>query len=285
MEDVLYTSSFYGISFRDADLNWAHALSGVLNSSLTTHQFAFAGAAWGLERTTIEAGELLALRVPRLDRAEPELLAAIVAAEKALADADLDERADCLRALDDAVFNLYDLDPDERTVARDAVIRARPMIFDSRQERARSAQPPSADALSDYASEAAGAINAYLRAKGERHVEADVLAFDAATSGLEDALAAVRFRMRPGAPADSAAVHVVVASREGGLGGLLGGLSKGTTLPYLNERRQLRIYGSDDITFVKPRERRYWSRTSGLNDADLILADHWFDGPDASARR
>jgi hypothetical protein len=284
MEDVLYTSSFYGISFRDADLGWAHTLSGILNSSLTTHQFAFAGATWGLERTTIEAGELLALRVPRLDRVEPELLAAVITAERALADADAKEHAECLRGLDEAVFDLYGLDQDERTIARDAVVRARPMVFDSRQERARSAQPPSTDMLSDYAREAAGAINAYLQAKGERHVVADVLVFDAAASGLEDSLAAVRFRMRAGAPGDLAPVHVVPATRDGGLGGLLGNLTKGATLPYLNERRQLRIYGSDDITFIKPRERRYWSRTAGLNDADVILADHWIVSSDVHAR-
>jgi hypothetical protein len=158
------------------------------------------------------------------------------------------------------------------------------MVFDSRQERARSAQPPSTDMLSDYAREAAGAINAYLQAKGERHVVADVLVFDAAASGLEDSLAAVRFRMRAGAPGDLAPVHVVPATRDGGLGGLLGNLTKGATLPYLNERRQLRIYGSDDITFIKPRERRYWSRTAGLNDADVILADHWIVSSDVHAR-
>ena len=140
--DVLYTSSFYGISFRDANPRWAYVISGVLNSSLTVHQFAYAGAAWGLERTTIEAGELLALRVPRLDRVESGLIDAVVDAERALAVARESEVAKRLVVLDDSVFDLYDLAPDERIVARDAVARARSMVFDSRQERARSAMPP-----------------------------------------------------------------------------------------------------------------------------------------------
>jgi hypothetical protein len=281
-EDVLYTSSFYGISFRDADLRWAYALSGVLNSSLTVHQFAYAGAAWGLERTTIEAGELLALRVPPLHRLEPALIDNVVAAEKELATAGARDRDARLRALDDAVFDIYDLDPQERTIARDAVTRARPMIFDSRKERARSASPPSSAALVDYASEAAGAINAYLQARGERRVEADVLEF-AAGAGPETALAAVRFRILPGAPG-TPQVHIGAPSPSADLSGLLNNLIEGAALPYLNERRQLRIYGAADVTFVKPREQRYWSRTAGLNDADQILADHWIAGVDVRSR-
>ena len=53
--------------------------------------------------------------------------------------------------------------------------------------------------------------------------------------------------------------------------------------PYLNERRQLRLYGPDDLFFLKPTEARYWTATVGLNDADVILADHWLSGRDAAS--
>ena len=43
----------------------------------------------------------------------------------------------------------------------------------------------------------------------------------------------------------------------------------------------LRIYGDDDLFILKPTEVRYWTRTAGLNDADIILADHWLGGRDA----
>lgn len=39
-------------------------------------------------------------------------------------------------------------------------------------------------------------------------------------------------------------------------------------------RRLLRIYKGDEVYVVKPAERRYWSRSAGLNDADAILAEH-----------
>ena len=49
-------------------------------------------------------------------------------------------------------------------------------------------------------------------------------------------------------------------------------------LPYLNERRLLRIYDDNALFVLKPSERRYWTRTAGLNDGDAILADHWIKG-------
>ena len=53
------------------------------------------------------------------------------------------------------------------------------------------------------------------------------------------------------------------------------GLLSSQGLPYLNESRQVRIYGNEDVTIMKPAQWRYWNRTAGLNDADKILADHW----------
>jgi hypothetical protein len=45
--------------------------------------------------------------------------------------------------------------------------------------------------------------------------------------------------------------------------------------PYVNERRLLRVYLDNDLFILKPSELRYWTQTSGLNDADVILGDHW----------
>ncbi len=273
--DVLYTSSFYGISFRDLDPRYAHVLSAILNSSLTSHQLAFAGAAWGLERTTVEAGDLLALRVPRLDRAEAGLLQAAMEAEQSLARASSGDRAGALERLDDCVFELYDLDQDERTIAREAVRRARPMVFDSRRERALTSAPPSAETMSEYADQTVGVINAYLRARGERHLEAELLQL----GGIRDeeaGLSAVRFRMVAGRPPDMVPAARRPGSPPPSIAAILADFVEASRLPYLNEKRQLRVYGpGGEMTFIKPRQARYWTGTAGLDDADLILSDHW----------
>ncbi len=41
----------------------------------------------------------------------------------------------------------------------------------------------------------------------------------------------------------------------------------------LYSRRNLRIYNDNDIYIVKPAEKRFWSRSAGLNDADYYLSD------------
>ena len=38
-------------------------------------------------------------------------------------------------------------------------------------------------------------------------------------------------------------------------------------------RRNLRIYSGDDFYIIKPAKRIYWTRSAGLNDADLILSE------------
>ena len=67
------------------------------------------------------------------------------------------------------------------------------------------------------------------------------------------------------------------------LANMLRGQLSSEVPPYLNERRVLRIYGSEDLFVLKPTEVRYWTATAGLNDADLILADHWIQTPDVAS--
>jgi hypothetical protein len=52
--------------------------------------------------------------------------------------------------------------------------------------------------------------------------------------------------------------------------------------PYLNHRRQIRVYEQNELFILKPSESRYWTLTAGLNDADAILADHWISAENAS---
>jgi len=85
--DILYTESFYGVSFAEHELDAALVLSAILSSSLTTFQLAYGGGAWGLERTKVKPNDLLALRIPDLTAAEPSLLQAVLDAERRLAGA------------------------------------------------------------------------------------------------------------------------------------------------------------------------------------------------------
>ena len=282
--DVLYTQNFYGVSFRDADPRFAYALSGILNSSLTAFQFALGGPTWGLERPTVEPHDLLSLRLPDLNKVSHSQLDAVISAEQAAAaEPDDSER---LAELDEAVFDLYELEPEERVVASDSVERARHLVFENRKERVGLVVPPQMGDLQDYARQVTLTVNAYLRARGERHLEAIVY-----TQGLTAAdwsagipgTTAVRFVMAPGDPSARSVVRDGDPDDLDRLATMLRGQFGSDVPPYLNERRQLRLYGDNDVFIMKPMEVRYWTRTVGLNDADIILADHWLRRRDAVA--
>ena len=281
--DLLYTESFYGISFAKHNHNWAHAISGILNSSLTAFQFSFGGGVWGLERPTVEPNDLLALRIPDFAAAKPSLIRAIADAERALAN-DLSS-PDRLSNLDEAVFNIYQLDRDEAVIARDGVARARMFLFEGWKQRKEFIQPPSYDALAAYASEVVHVVNTYLRAVGKRHMEAIVYPQTVLGANLAHGVpgvTAVRFSMRSGAPRGTPVVREGHESDLQQLTALLRGQVNTHIPPYLNERRQVRIYTENDLSILKPSENRYWTRTAGVNDADVILADHWVKGGHAS---
>jgi hypothetical protein len=283
--DRLYTQGFFGISFAEADERYAYLLCGILNSSLTAFQFALGGPTWGLERPTVEPHDLLSLRVPHFSDIEDARVQAVITAEHAAAASP--EQAELLAALDCAVFALYDLEPEERVLASDGIDRARYLIFENRKECHGFVAPPTRPDLRVYTSQLVNAVNAYLRTRGERHLEACIY-----TQGMAKAdwsrgipgVAAVRFTMAKGAPGPRPAMRDGDQADLDAIADLLRGRFEVEIPPYLNERRQLRVYKDDDLFILKPSEIRYWTRTAGLNDADVILADHWVRRHDAVAR-
>ena len=88
--------------------------------------------------------------------------------------------------------------------------------------------------------------------------------------------------MVAGAPSEVPCVHLGSDAEIARLAALFRGQVSSEVPPYLNERRQLRIYDENALFILKPSEVRYWTRTAGLNDGDAVLADHWIKGLHAS---
>ena len=88
--------------------------------------------------------------------------------------------------------------------------------------------------------------------------------------------------MGAGAPPRDPAIEQGEQSELQALAAQLRGWMTTDIPPYLNERRNLRLYLGDSLFVVKPSEVRYWTRTAGLNDADIILADHWLKASHAA---
>lgn len=282
-ESVLYNKNFFGISFVGKELTAARVMTAILNSSLTAFQLALGGSTWGLERPTVEPNDLLSLRVPDIGKADPALLEAVLSAEAAVADAPDD--TELIAALDHAVCELYGLERDESILVSDGVQRARALLFEGRAERMTLVKRPSSDDLTAYANEVVRTVNAYLRARGKRHLEAVIYPRHIADGNVLDGtpgVDAVRFAMVAGGPTDMPCVRQGSNEEIARLSALFRGQISSDVPPYLNERRQLRIYDENALFILKPSEVRYWTRTAGLNDGDSVLADHWIKGLHAS---
>ena len=273
--DLLYTESFYGISFVGRDPQWAFALSAILNSSLTAFQLAFGGGAWGLERSTVEPKDLLSLRIPDLSEVDRAVLERLINAEASVARR---VSRESLAELDAAVGELYGLERDEITLAAESVQRARMLIFEGRTQRKAFIKPPQRNTLEAYAASVVRVINSYLRAQGRRHLEATVYPralLSASWSEGGAGLTTVRFSMVPGRTGPEPVIKLGDVGELDVLADRLRGRLQTELPPYLNERRQLRLYLTNDLYVIKPSELRYWDCSAGLNDADIILADHW----------
>lgn len=275
-KDLLYNSSFFGISFASSEEGWHHVLSAVLNSSLTTFQLVLGGPNVGLERTTIKPQTIRSLRVPSIAEKSADQLAAVVDAENRVAECGGD--LDGLRALDQAVFDLYGLDLEERVLATESVERTRHLSCQRKTDLERILLPPTYDELCQYGKEVLQTVNAYLTTRGARHLRAIIYRDRLSsfpTGTVLDSSIAVRFAVAQGPSGPEPHLRDGDPQELRDLGAKFQGMLSSQGLPYLNESRQVRIYGSEDVTIMKPAQWRFWNRTAGLNDADKILADHW----------
>jgi hypothetical protein len=282
-DSILYNKNFYGISFLGKDFTMAKVIAAILNSSLTTFQLAFGGSTWGLERPTVEPNDLLALRVPNLAASDLTLIQSVIKAEECAANEP--DNSEKLDRLDQAVFDLYGLERDEIVLARESVMRARMFLLEGRIQRQAFIKTPSPGTLASYAGEVIHVVNTYLRARGKRHLEAIIYPTGFMRTNLENGtpgIIAIRFSMVSGAPSGEPIIRYGHDAEIEELSTLLKGQVNISIPPYLNERRQLRIYSNNDLFILKPSEVRYWTRSIGLNDADVILADHWLKDYHAS---
>ena len=264
-EDVVYPENYSGISIPPEHVDLAHYLNGILNSSTTLYFLFLTGSVWGIERDEVKTQDLARLPVPRHTKDNERLITQIVDIEGQLRESQsLSAQADLKRQLDDAVFNLYRLDETERILVEDTVN----LTIDLRMKREKSAalSKPKFTELEAYAKQLINVIQPFLQTLNEQTIVADVFNVNKAP------LQVVKLSIVP-APGREPVVQTVPSQE---LEPILKRIADQLPLKIAERiytRRDLRIYIGEDIYIVKPAQRRYWSRSAGLNDADTILAE------------
>ncbi len=266
-KDVVYTELYYGISIPPSQVQWAHYINGVLNSSLATYFLFLTAAVWGVERSEIKPDDLLRLPLPCLDTSDARKTSKVIEVENAILDAVKTNSGPITKLqkqLDDAVFALYGLDRAEQMLVQDMV----DLTVDLRMNREGSdaLHCPTATELEAYAKELLIAFQPFFQALNEHKVVADIFEVSAAPLQVVKFSFVDRQDRRP-------FVHKVEGQE---LRKILEGIASQLSQQVADKiftQRVLRIYLGNDIYIIKPAQRRYWSRSAALNDADTILAE------------
>lgn len=262
-EDLVYTHSFNGISFSKVAgerVEIALRLGGVLLSSLSVWHALLTASEFGVNKRKVLRQDVVNLPTPPLSALCSADAARISNAMKKLGDPDGVDN-DALAELDEAVFEIYNLDAHERLVVQDGVERAKREYIGFRQE---AEAATTSEQLEPYASTFLSVMNAWQVALDREPFDAQIL------------------NLRPDAP-----LRVIRFTRGGT--GIVRCVEVASDLKQVLARigerirleitqslaavRELRVYGEGEVLVIKPSARRYWTPVAGLNDADSSLGD------------
>ena len=270
-QDVVFTDAYFGAAFPPERREVADILSAVLSSSLASWFFLMTASTFGFWMQRIMLGDIVKMPIPDLDVASRceagRRLTRLVRKLQRNSQSEVD-----WQPLDEAVFDLYDLDETDRIVARDGLFRA---SWQWKHGRDKSVAAADTDPhLMEYARAFLGAINVWLTASKRRRMCAEV--FDFPERAL---LRVVRFVLEE----RSGPSTVKTVTPDGNLRDVLDRIGERLNYPLAKSlvgQRALRAYGRNEVVIIKPAARRHWMGVSALEDADAVIVES-FAGTDA----
>jgi hypothetical protein len=262
--DLIYTDAYFGITLAQENHQHGRLVAAILGSALTSWFLLMTAAEFGLWKRHLFAADLSLLPIP-----DPSIAVRSGSGRKLLAlEEELRSRSvapEDWKRLDQAVFDLYELDAADRIVVSDGLARAGWQWREGLEQSAGLATL--ADDLQPYAQVFSATIDGWLQATGERRIRAEI--FDLPNTA---SLRIIRFVIenRPGCPT------LEVVRPQGELASVLARLAERLDVPIgsrLVGQRELRVHGADEIVIIKPAARRFWMRLMALEDADAVVAE------------
>lgn len=262
--DAVFTDAFFGAALPREQLATAHLIASILSSSLASWFFLMTGSTFGLSMRRLLLRDIENIPIPDLDSACRS------APGQRLIELGRRRRTGPLSSrdwqeIDEAVFDLYELDETDRIVARDGLIRAGWQWKAGRLASARAAEIDT-DILS-YAQTFISAVDAWLVEGKRRRMRGEVFDFSASAPHR-----VVRFVLEEGIGPST----TDVVNTEGRLRDVLDQIGERLSVRIgdsLVGQRAFRVYGPNEVVIVKPAARRHWMGVSALDDADAVVSD------------
>ena len=262
--DTVYTAACFGASFCTAGIDAAHLVAGILSSALATWYFLMTSSDFGTWMRRVKRADIAPLPTPDLAQSlGSELGRRVIQLVRAFHERAPEDHE--WNSLDDAVFDLYGLDDEERVVVRDGLFRA---SWQWQKGKLHSVEPANEADLEAYARSFLATMDAWLNASNRRRMRAEIYRVP------DDApLRVIRFVL---AETPGPSEEVTVITPDGPLSTLLAGIGERTSVRITDELlglRDLRVHAIDEVSIIKPAARRNWLRVQALEDADQVVQD------------
>lgn len=296
--DCTYTDAITGIAGPESDRNLLKALAALLNSELAQYYLFMTAASWGVEREEIKAGELRTVPIPFLDISNEQIqaIASLVdrLAELTIAnsrhkklktkktskdtqgffrefvnetehftDGEI-ERVEIL--LNDLIYECFHLSEQEIQFIRETIQYTIKFFYSP--EKSSAQNEPTSEMCNAYAETYIRSINFYLKPIGRKliatiyyEVGAPLLAIQISSERSVVNIPEIQI-----APLNSYIRDVLLGLRK------LSSETFGTKMYYL---RNFRFYDkeTDSLTIAKPPERRLWTTSAALSDAEVTIIE------------
>jgi type I restriction-modification system DNA methylase subunit len=273
---LVFNHSYNGIPLAGVGARAASFLNAVLNSSVATYCVFLTSATWGVERFVIQKSDLMRLPIPDLaaNKGLVDRLCVFEAKAREAARHGPSVPRSLQSEIDNTVYDLYELTSNERVLVDDML--AFTIDFQRKHEASKGLLRCAPEELEPYAKHLISVIQPFFNTAKRYFLRAqayEVPAQRPKSTEVSRSLRILKVSICESRP-NGNGFEVV---RRDDLDQLLSEIAKNIDEPLtrsLYTRRHLRIYSGNDIYIIKPDQRRFWSRSAGLNDGDAIIADH-----------
>jgi hypothetical protein len=260
-EDMAFTEAFFGAPLPPAMAPSGLVVASILRSALASWFFLLTASEFGIWKRRLFVGDVARLPLPHGGSlaGSPQGRAVLDRALSLPAIPSTDQ----WEALDGAVFDLYGLSSLDRVVIRDGLERA---AWQWKKGAWRSEAPATAKSLEEYADVLLKRLNAWAQPDAQAAFEIDLLAFP-----VESPIRIVRVAVGTG-PAGK----VRFVEPDHGVAETIAEIGRHLNVPlnsHLVGERDLRVYGSNEVYFIKPAAWRHWMASVAVADADEVLQD------------
>jgi len=261
MQDLVYTNALHGVSLNNAPPDIAYLLAGIINSSIVSWYMLMTAFPFGIKSNSTVLGDMKRLPTPDLMQAcktdaGRRITRMVRHFHKKQPSIDQE-----WIGLDNAVFDLYGLDAEERIVARDGRLRA---SWEWNAGRRVADMSATQDQIHEYAEAFLLHIDAWFYADKRQSFRSEIY-----ETGSESPLKVIRFILEDLPPPSRTQVITGMALEE-----ILASIEHRLSISIVHEivgAKELIVHSRNEVVIIKPSAQRFWLGVAGLDDARSVL--------------